>query len=142
MRRSSKPILVSNKLRASLLCVGSELLRGKINTHASTVARRLASIGFELGEEHTVGDEIAALTQTLRRALEGNRLVIVTGGLGPTFDDLTREAAAQASGRRLVFSRALFRGIQAKFRRARLKAMPPANKRQAFLLEGAQPIPN
>ncbi len=128
--------------RCSLICVGSELLRGKINTHASTLARHLASIGLDLVEEHTVGDEFKLLAHVIRRALRENDLVIVTGGLGPTFDDLTREAAAAACGLRLVFSAKLLREIQAKFTRARFRAMPPANKRQAFLLEGAAPIPN
>ncbi len=142
MPKSNTLTLESNKIRCSLICVGSELLRGKINTHSSTLARRLASIGLELSEEHTVRDDREAIAQLIRRALEENSVVIVTGGLGPTFDDLTREAASQAMGIPLVFSPARLREIQAKFRRARLRTMPPANKRQAFLLERATPIPN
>ena len=106
------------------------------------LARRLASVGLELSQEHTVGDEHPALVLTIRRAIEENHLVLVTGGLGPTFDDLTREASAEACGRGLVFSPGLLREIQAKFRHARLRSMPPANKRQAYLLEGALAIPN
>ena len=116
----------SNKPSFSLICVGSELLRGKINTHASTLARRLGSIGLDLSDEHTLGDDLAALTRQITRALRDSRIVIVTGGLGPTFDDLTREAAAEACGRPLVFSPTLLREIKAKFRRARLRSMPPA----------------
>src|SRR5216684_1946291 len=104
MHKLSTPILESNKIRCSLICVGSELLRGKINTHASTLARRLASVGLEMSAEHTIGDDQTALTRLIRRALGESRLVIVTGGLGPTFDDLTREAAAEAVGRQLVSS--------------------------------------
>jgi nicotinamide-nucleotide amidase len=134
----------------SLICVGSELLRGKINTHASTIARRLASIGLELSAEHTLGDDEAALARLIRRALQESRgpacraptVVIVTGGLGPTFDDVTREAAASACGRPLELSKKLLNGIQTKFKRARLRRMPPANARQAYLIEGAEAIPN
>jgi len=131
-----------SKPRCTLICVGSELLRGKLNTHASMLARRLASIGLELSDEHTVGDDLPALARVIRRALQQCPVVIVTGGLGPTFDDLTREAAAEACGKRLVLSPALLKKIQAKFRRARYKKMPPANQRQAYLIEGAHPIAN
>src|SRR5258706_7095124 len=136
------PTLASNKVLCSLICVGSELLRGKINTHSSTLARQLASIGLELNEEHTVADDVGAIAQAIRRALEKNEVVLVTGGLGPTFDDLTREAASEATGRPLVFSPTLLREIKAKFRLARLRSMPPANKRQAYLLEGARQMAN
>lgn len=128
--------------RISLICVGSELLRGKINTHASTLARRLSGLGLELAEEHTISDDLGALTQAISRAITTQDVVIVTGGLGPTFDDLTREAAAAACGRKLALSQPLLSEIRRKFSRARLKAMPPANARQAYLIEGAQPIAN
>jgi nicotinamide-nucleotide amidase len=126
----------------TLICVGSELLRGKINTHASTIARRLASVGLELSAEHTVGDDEAALSALIRRALESSEIVFVTGGLGPTFDDVTREAAARACGRRLVRSPRLLAELGRKFRRAKYRSMPPANARQADLIDGAHAIPN
>lgn len=126
----------------SLICVGSELLRGKINTHASALARRLASIGLELSAERTVGDDEAVLARIIRQGLQESAIVIVTGGLGPTFDDVTREAASEACGRRLVLSRTLLTGIEKKFRKAKYRRMPPANQRQAFLLEGARAIAN
>jgi nicotinamide-nucleotide amidase len=136
------PILESNKTRCSLICVGSELLRGKINTHCSTLARRLASIGLVLGEEHTVTDAPDDIARAIHRALEENQVILVSGGLGPTFDDLTREAASAATGYPLVFVPALLRGIEAKFRRVRVRKMPPENERQAYLLQGAEAIPN
>jgi nicotinamide-nucleotide amidase len=130
------------RARCALICVGSELLRGKINMHSSTLARRLASIGLELNEEHTVADDVGAIARVIRRALGESQIVIVTGGLGPTFDDLTREAASAATGRPLRFSSSLLRKIKAKFRWARYRTMPPANKRQAYLLAGAKPLSN
>ncbi len=125
-----------------LICVGSELLRGKINTHASIIARHLGAIGLTLSSEQTAGDDLESLTRCIRRALFSYEVVIVTGGLGPTFDDLTREAASEASGRPLVLSSLLLQGIKKKFRRAGHRKMPPANKRQAYLLDGAKAISN
>jgi nicotinamide-nucleotide amidase len=127
--------------RCILVCVGSELLRGKINTHASYISRKLTSVGLALNEENTVSDALAEITEAIRRALQHFHVVIVSGGLGPTFDDLTREAASDATGRPLILSEALFKGIEAKFRRARYP-MPKANQRQAFVLECADVIPN
>lgn len=122
--------------------MGSELLRGKINTHASTFGKRLPSVGLTLDAEQTVGDDLPALTNAIRRALKTFQIVIVTGGLGPTFDDLTREAAAAATGRRLISSSVVLRDIQSKFKRARYRRMPPSNARQADVLEGARVILN
>jgi nicotinamide-nucleotide amidase len=130
-----------NAKRCILICVGSELLRGKLNTHASHISRRLASIGLSLNEENTIADDVRELTDALRRALDRFDVVLVSGGLGPTFDDLTREASSAAAGRRLVLSQDLLNGLRKKFRRARYR-MPPANARQAFLLDGARMIPN
>src|SRR4051812_4706274 len=92
--RCNMPTLASSSPRAGLVCVGSELLRGKLNTHASLLARRLASVGIDLTEEHTVADDLEALRRTIRGCLDRCAVVIVTGGLGPTFDDISREAAA------------------------------------------------
>src|SRR5882724_5129891 len=142
MHKSNALTLASNKPRLCLICVGAELLRGKINTHSSTLAGRLASIGLELHEEHTTSDRQEEIASVMRRALQSHDVVIATGGLGPTFDDLTREAASGATGRPLLFSKELMRQIQAKFRLARYRKMPPANRRQAFLLEGAKPLAN
>jgi len=128
--------------KAALLCVGSELLRGKINTHVVTLSRRLAPLGIDLVSEQTLPDDQQALTDAIARALKQVSVVFVTGGLGPTFDDLTREAASAASRRPLRLSKPMLRTIQAKFRKARYRRMPPANERQAYLLDGAIPIPN
>jgi nicotinamide-nucleotide amidase len=127
--------------RCILVCVGSELLRGKLNTHASHVARRLASIGLALNEENTVSDELAEITSAIQRALDRFEIVLVSGGLGPTFDDLTREGASSASSHPLKLSPALLNGLKKKFRRAHYP-MPPANARQAWVLEGAEVIAN
>lgn len=133
--------MVSSRPRATLICVGSELLRGKLNTHASTFGRRLASIGIALHREHTVEDLLRDLTDQIRISLLEDAIVIVTGGLGPTFDDLTREAAAYATGRALRYDATIFNGIIRKFKSAKFR-MPTANKRQAYVLDGAEVIAN
>src|SRR3954463_16824183 len=102
--------------RCILICVGSELLRGKVNTHASHVSRRLSSIGLHLNEENTVSDEQPEITAALRRALKAFQIVFISGGLGPPSDDLPRKAPSEASGRPLVISPPLLQGIKAKFR--------------------------
>ncbi len=127
--------------RCILVCVGSELLRGKLNTHASHISRRLSSIGLSLHEENTVSDELPEITKALQHALDHFDIVLVSGGLGPTFDDLTREAASAASGHPMALNQRLLRELQVKFKRAKYR-MPDANKRQAYLLQGAEVIPN
>jgi len=132
----------SMSVNGVLICVGSELLRGKINTHTATLARRLQPLGITLAREESIPDDQVALTAAIRRGLAQYPLVIVTGGLGPTFDDLSREAAAEASGRPLIRSAALLRGLKAKFHKARYRAMPPMNARQADVMRGAEILPN
>lgn len=129
-------------MKAALICVGSELLRGKINTHVATLSRALAALDIEMTHEETLPDDQPLMVDAIRRVLANYPLVFVTGGLGPTFDDVTREAASEASGHRLVLSEKQLAVIRAKFRRAKYRKMPPANERQAYLLEGALPIPN
>jgi nicotinamide-nucleotide amidase len=126
----------------ALICVGSELLRGKINTHASTISRYLCALGLSLVAEQTVSDDQSTIASAIASALHTHNIVLVTGGLGPTFDDLTREAAAEATGYALELSLPLLREIKQKFKRAKLPSMPPANERQAYLLEKAEALSN
>lgn len=129
------------RARAELVCVGTELLSGKLNTHASYFARRLRAAGLELAGEATVGDREADIEEAVRAALGRSPVLIVCGGLGPTFDDLTREAVSAALGRGLLYRPDLYRRIEARFKRYG-RRVPPSNKRQAWLLEGARPLDN
>ncbi|MBD3271633.1 MAG: CinA family nicotinamide mononucleotide deamidase-related protein [Elusimicrobia bacterium] len=88
-------------MRIMLICVGSELLRGRVNTHTAVVADALSSNGLELSAEITIPDDRGIIAKTINHALSRNDLVIVSGGLGPTDDDITREAAALALNRPL-----------------------------------------
>ncbi len=127
--------------KAALVCVGSELLAGQVNTHQAWLSVRLRRAGFEVTGEESVPDDVTAIAAALRRALARADAVIVGGGLGPTFDDLTREAAADAFGRALVFRPGLWRTIRRRYARYHA-AVPEENKRQALVVSGAEVLPN
>lgn len=135
-------MIAAHAPRAYLVCVGSELLAGQVNTHQAWLSKRLASVGFQVVGESSVPDEVALIVTVLRRALAAADTVVVCGGLGPTFDDLTREAAAAALGRRLHFKRAVWSSLLKRFARYRLSPVPEENKRQAWVIAGAQVLAN
>ena len=126
-----------------LLTVGTELLLGfTVDTNAADAGRRLAAAGLRLVAHGTVGDEVRAVGAAVAAALERTGTVIVTGGLGPTQDDLTREAVAEVFGRRLARDPALEAALEERFRRLGRGPMPEANRRQADVPEGATVLPN
>lgn len=127
--------------RACLVCVGSELLAGQLNTHQPWLSVRLRRAGFDVAGEASVPDSVAAIRTALRRALDAADAVIVCGGLGPTFDDLTREAAAAALGRKLRFVPKLWKVILKRFARYHV-SVPEENKRQAEVIDGATVLDN
>lgn len=129
-------------VQAEIVSVGSELLLGQIvDTNSTVISRHLAAIGLDLYYKTTVGDNLGRLVAVLRQALERSHVVITTGGLGPTADDVTREGVAGAVGRELEFSPSLMDGIEAFFR-ARGFKLSPSNRRQAFIPRGAIAIEN
>ena len=91
-------------MRAEIVTTGTELLLGQIDdTNATYLARQLRDLGIDVYFRSTVGDNEVRIAQVLEKALDRADLVIATGGLGPTVDDVTREAVARVSGRALVF---------------------------------------
>ena len=128
-------------MKTELICAGTELLEGKLNTNSSYIGERLGWYGLELSFVTTVGDNIADLEQTLKLALSRSSIIIITGGLGPTFDDLTREAVSASTGRKLVLSREALSAIAAMFVRRGIE-MPKNNERQAYVIEGAKLLAN
>ena len=128
-------------MRVEAVFVGTELLEGKLNTHSVELARRLAPLGLALARCSTVGDGEDEIARAVRESLREADAVLVCGGLGPTFDDLSREGVAKALGRPLEFRPELFKELKAKFARRRLP-MPPENRRQAFLVKGGRGIRN
>src|SRR5262245_12293032 len=129
-------------MRAEIVSVGSELLLGQIvDTNAAFIARQLAALGLDLFHKTTVGDNIGRVAAALEVALGRADVVITTGGLGPTEDDVTREAVARATGRDLEFHPDLLDQIEAFFRTRGLP-LSPSNRKQAYIPRGAIPMPN
>ena len=129
-------------MRAEVVAVGTELLLGDIaNTNAQTIGRELARIGVDCYVHSAVGDNVDRIAEALRGAIARAEAVVITGGLGPTQDDVTREAITQLTGQRLIRDPALEDEVRAKFARLR-RDMPASNLRQADRPEHATPIPN
>ena len=129
-------------MQAEVVAVGSELLLGQIvDTNSAIIARHFASIGLNLFYKTTVGDNLARTTAVIRQALDRSDVVVTTGGIGPTADDITREAVAAATGRELVFSEELLRQIEAYFA-SRGFTLSPSNRRQAYIPAGAIAVEN
>ena len=128
-------------MNAEIVAVGTELLLGQIaNTNAQEISRSLAAIGVDVYRHEVVGDNPARMVEALRAAASRSDAVIVTGGLGPTPDDITREALAELTGAPLERDEELAASIKAIFDRLG-RAMPPDNLRQADVPRGAAPIP-
>ena len=133
---------MSTGVDAEILAIGSELLTPtKIDTNSLWLTDHLNALGVEVVQKSVVGDDRDRLTQVLKAAMGRVRLVFVTGGLGPTEDDVTRDAAAAAVGRTQYFSQEICDGIEARFRRMG-RRMVENNKRQAYVIEGAEVLPN
>jgi nicotinamide-nucleotide amidase len=129
-------------MRSEILAVGSELLvPGRTESNALYITAKLREVGVAVGARVTVADDLELLASALRTALARADVVIATGGLGPTEDDLTREAAAAALGRALRRDPSLLEGLRARFARYN-RVMAPVNEKQADVIEGAVVLPN
>src|SRR3989442_11293809 len=129
-------------MRAEILSIGTELLLGQIvDTNAAYLAGRLALLGIDCLHKQTVGDNLGRATDAFRLALSRTDLVVATGGLGPTEDDLTREAIAAALDEQPTIDPALETELRDWFA-GRGLAMPERNRKQAWLIPSAQAIPN
>lgn len=129
-------------MQAEILCVGSELLLGQIiDTNAAYIARQLARAGLDLRFKQTVGDNLERIAQAITEAMGRSDALVITGGLGPTTDDLTREAIALALGVPLVHVQRLEDDLRLFFA-ARSYTPGASLMRQAYLPEGSDDIPN
>lgn len=129
-------------IQAELVAIGSELLLGQIiDTNTAFIAKRLAEIGVEVVRTGTVGDSLERMKDVLRDAIRRSQIVITTGGIGPTEDDLTREAIANVTGRPLTFQPHLMEQIRALIERRGFK-VADNNRVQAFIPEGSIAIEN
>ncbi len=128
--------------RAEIISIGTELTTGQnLDTNSQWLSLRLAEIGLPAARHTTVADDLQENLDAFAGAVRRNQLVIATGGLGPTLDDLTREVLAQVAGVELVFDEPSLQHIQAMFAR-RNRVMPERNRVQAFFPAGAEVIPN
>ncbi len=133
---------MKNKNTAEIIAIGSELLLGQIiDTNTPYLASRLQEIGLETAFQTMVGDDRKRMISVIRRALQRTKFIITTGGIGPTEDDLTREAVAEVCGKKLIFHPQLFKLIKSFFDHAGF-VMAPNNRKQAYLPAGARLIPN
>lgn len=129
-------------MRAETITIGSELVRGQsVDTHSAYLGGALLRLGYPVGFQVSVGDSAEDIAAALKQALSRADLVIITGGLGPTLDDLSREAVAQALGRPLAEDAAVWQTIQDRFK-AGGKVASANNRRQAQVPQGAVVLPN
>lgn len=129
-------------MKAEIIAVGSELLTpDRIDTNSLFLTEELNKLGIEVLRKTIVGDNRELLSEAFRDALNRVPVVIASGGLGPTEDDLTRETVAELLGRRLERNEAVVRAIEARFRTFK-REMPPVNLRQAMVPEGAEVLEN
>lgn len=127
---------------AEILAVGTELLMGQIaNTNAQYISKRLAELGMNVYFHSVVGDNPARLEETLKKSLIRSDIVITTGGLGPTKDDLTKETIAKTMKRNLVFHAEILEQIRDFFMKKH-RQMVANNEKQAYLPENSIMIPN
>jgi nicotinamide-nucleotide amidase len=127
---------------AEIIAVGSELLTpDKTDTNSLWLTARLNEIGVDVKLKTIVGDDAARLEETIRDAFDRSDIVITSGGLGPTEDDITRATAARAVGEKLIFQEYLLEELREKFKRFGYE-MPERNRQQAYLIDGARVLPN
>ncbi|HEY4232944.1 MAG TPA: CinA family nicotinamide mononucleotide deamidase-related protein [Lacipirellulaceae bacterium] len=129
-------------MRAEIIAIGDELTTGqRLDTNSQWLSERLTELGIEVAFHTTVGDDLDTNVAVFRSAIERADFVVATGGLGPTADDLTREAIAVATGVDLVEDEAALAHIRQLFAR-RARTMPERNVLQAQFPRGSRPIPN
>jgi len=129
-------------VKAEIISVGTELLLGDIvNTNSQYIAKELASIGIEVYHQSTVGDNVDRLYECFKESLERSDVVITTGGLGPTTDDLTKEVAAKYFGQELKLHEPSWEYIKSLIE-SRGKKVAPNNKKQAYFPESAIVLKN
>ena len=136
------PLARLGVVRVELINTGSELVLGfTVNTHLSYIARQLASIGLRLDRQVTVADDRAEMRAAVEEALTRSDVLIITGGLGPTSDDFTRDVVAELLGRQLVRDEAVAAAIAERIRKRNIQ-LPESIYVQALVPVGAQVLPN
>lgn len=134
--------MISPHLTAEIIAIGSELLApDRTDTNSLWVTEKLNSIGIEVKLKTIVGDDDSRLEEAIKDAVKRSKVVITTGGLGPTEDDITRKVAARALGRRLLLDEGVLEEIRNRFLSFG-RTMPERNSRQAMVIDGAKVLDN
>ena len=129
-------------MTAEIIAVGSELLTPqRVDTNSLFLTDELNGLGVEVVTKSVIGDDLNRLADAVRRAVSRSEIVILCGGLGPTEDDLTRDAVAAALDRKLIYHPEITEVLEQRFAQLKRK-MVEVNKRQAFMVEGAEILPN
>src|SRR5438552_498796 len=129
-------------MKATLIAVGSEMLTPfRVDTNSLIVTERLNAIGYDIRSKTVVGDDLDELAAVFSAAIGSVDLIVCTGGLGPTADDLTREALAQVTNLPLDLNEEILESISSRFTRRGL-VMSAINRRQAMVPRGATVLPN
>lgn len=127
---------------AEIINVGTELLLGDIiNTNAAYLSRELKELGIFCYYQSVVGDNVDRFKELLRSSIQRSDLVIITGGLGPTYDDMTKESVAQVLGKEMVFHPETYERIKDIFRQSK-RELTENNKKQAYRIEGSEVLIN
>src|SRR5438046_1092373 len=128
-------------LSAEIIAIGSELLApDRSDTNSLWLTDQLNRLGIDVKLKTIVGDDDARLEELIKDAVKRSRVVITTGGLGPTEDDITRKVAARALGRRLLLDESVLTEIRQRFQSFGM-TMPERNSRQAMVIDGAEVLP-
>jgi len=128
--------------RAEIIAIGSELLtQSRLDTNSLFITEQLNALGVDVVEKHVVGDDRERLSAAISEAMGRVEVVLLSGGLGPTEDDVTRDAAAAALGRGLYLSQEQEQMLTRRFLQLN-RPMAENNRRQAYLIEGAEALPN
>ncbi|NMA07057.1 MAG: competence/damage-inducible protein A, partial [Ruminococcaceae bacterium] len=129
-------------MKAEIISVGDEVLRGDVeNVDTSYLSMRLIDLGFSVERHTSVGDNETDIKFAVTAALERSRLIVITGGLGPTIDDMTRESVAKAVDRKLIFNKEIADNLEKRFLNRGHK-ITENNFRQAMVIEGAELLNN
>jgi nicotinamide-nucleotide amidase len=129
-------------MNAEIIAVGSEMLTaGRLDTNSLFITEHLNALGIEVTAKHVIGDDTVRLVTAIQRALADSTILFLSGGLGPTEDDLTRDAVARAIGCTMAIDPGILHAIEQRFLRMSRK-MPEINRRQAMILEGAEILSN
>src|SRR4051812_20011044 len=129
-------------MKACILAIGSEMLTPfRVDTNSLFITERLNTVGYDVRLKAVVADDIDEMARMVESALAWADLIVITGGLGPTEDDLTRDAVARVLGTPLDIDESIVDRLRDRFAR-RGMAMPDINRRQAMVPRGADVLPN